>query len=125
MSPSPGGDAFLPPTSPLSQPFDPSHYVEHVTRTALLLEQLARDVRALRDQTDTHGKGVESIRACVSVLEMGFAVFKVASEGEIAACQTSVSALEEKLRWLSRLVIGSLVTGIIGGLIAAVWRMLS
>lgn len=125
MSPSPGGDAFLPAASSLSQPFDPSHYVEHVTRTALLLEQLARDVRALRDQTDTHGKGVESIRACVSTLERDFAVFKVATEGEITACQATIAALEERLRWLSRLVIGSIVTGIIGGLLAVVWRSLS
>lgn len=104
------------------QALDPQHYVEHVTRTALLLEQLARDVKALREQNDTFGRGTEGLRTTVSALEKDLALCKLSTTTEVGACKETVRALEEKLRWVSRLLVGALITGIVSGTLALVWK---
>jgi hypothetical protein len=104
-------------------PLDPSHYVEHVTRTALLLEQLARDVKALRDQTDSSIRDTGALRGCISAVERDLAVFKVDANGRAEVNKTNIGDLTERLRWLSRLVIGALVTSAIGGLVALFYRL--
>ena len=104
-------------------PLDPGHYVEHVTRTALLLEQLARDVKALRDQTDSSIRDTGALRGCVSAVERDLAVFKVDATGRAEVNKTSIADVTERLRWLSRLVIGALVTSVLGGLVALIYRL--
>lgn len=106
-----------------SSPLDPTHYVEHVTRTALLLEQLARDVKALREQTDSSSRDTSTIRSTVAALEREMAVFKIDTTGKIETNKGSISSIEEKLRWLSRLVIGAVITSALGGLIALLYKM--
>lgn len=104
-------------------PLDPGHYVEHVTRTALLLEQLARDVKALRDQTESSVRDTSGLRGTVVAIERDLAVFKVDTIGRMDANKQSITNLEERLRWLSRLVIGALVTSLLTGLVALIYRL--
>lgn len=103
-------------------PLDPSHYVEHVTRTALLLEQLARDVKALRDQTESGGRITSDLSRGLATLERVVAVFQTQTNGSVSNNETSIKDLAERLKWLSRLVITSLITGIIGGAIALIFK---
>lgn len=106
-----------------SGPLDPSHYVEHVTRTALLLEQLARDVKALREQTESSARDTSGLRTTVGAIERDIAVFKVDSSGRVETNRLSIEKVSEGLRWLSRLVIGTFLTAIIGGLVALLYRL--
>jgi hypothetical protein len=109
----------------MGEALDPIQYAQHVTRTAMLLEQLARDVHALREQMESGGRGTEALRVTVGQVEREFAVFKTQAQARMDGSVVSVTGIEERLRWLSRLVIGSLVTGILGGAIALVFRALS
>jgi hypothetical protein len=104
-------------------PFDPGHYVEHVTRTSLLLEQLARDVKALREQTESSARDTGALRGSVAVVERDFAVFKVDALGRAEVNKESIRVVTERLQWLSRLVIGALVTSVLGGLVAWIYRL--
>jgi hypothetical protein len=106
-------------------PLDPTHYVEHVTRTALLLEQLARDVKALREQTESSVRDTSGLRESVNSIKTDFAVFKVDTVGRMDTNRESINVLEERLRWLSRLVIGGLLSGVIAGIIALIFRVLA
>lgn len=104
-------------------PLDPSHYVEHVTRTALLLEQLARDVKSLRDQTEYGLKDISGLRTSLTVLERDLAVYKVDTNSKVEANHTAIENQGERLRWLYRVVVGALLTGIVGGAVALVFRL--
>jgi hypothetical protein len=103
-------------------PLDPSHYIEHVTRTALLLERLALDVRALKDQVDRGLNSTESLRKITGDIERDLAVFKVSTSGIIATNREAIEVLTERLRWLSRLVLGAFVTGIIAGIVTIIFK---
>jgi hypothetical protein len=102
---------------------DPSGYIVHVTRTAILLEQMARDLKALRDQAEASSRSMETMRNDVATYEREFAVYKTGTESKISVNQESIKLMEERLRWLSRLVVGALITGVIGGVIALVFKL--
>lgn len=103
-------------------PLDPSHYVEHVTRTALLLEQLARDVKALREQTESGGRMTNDLGRRLSEVEKEAAVFKTQTIGKVEINETNIRDLAEKIKWLSRVVVTAIVTGLIGGALALVFK---
>jgi hypothetical protein len=105
-------------------PLDPSHYVEHVTRTALLLEQLARDVKSLREQTEYGLKDISGLRTSLTLMERDLAVFKVDMGSKVATNHETIDGLGERLRWLVRVVVGALLTGIVGGTIALIFKLL-
>lgn len=104
---------------------DPRAYVEHVTRTALVLEQLAKDVAALRTESSGRTRDLEELRGAVSRHEKDFAVFQVETTAAIKKNEERLTSLEERLRWLNRLVVGALVTGILSGLGALIFHSLS
>lgn len=106
-------------------PFDPSHYVEHVTRTALVLEQLARDVKALRDQSETNIRDSGGLKDSLNNLKTDHAIFKIDTIGKIDVNREAINSLVERTKWLSRLIIGALVTGIIAGVVALVFRSIN
>ncbi len=101
----PDNSSNLVPQNP--SPLDPSHYIEHVTRTALLLERLATDVKSLKDQMERGLSGTDGLRKVVGDLERDLAVFKVSTTGTIGTNKESIEVLTERLRWLSRLVLGA------------------
>ena len=101
-------------------PLDPSHYVEHVTRTALLLEQLARDVKSLKDDVSKWSADTEGLRRVVGDIERDLAVFKERTSSLIAANRESIESLANGLQWIRRAVISTLVAAIISGIIALV-----
>lgn len=105
----------------VSEALDPMKFVEHTTRTALLLEQLARDVKDLRERVS--GLGLDSLRASMSSLERDCAVLKTDMSSRSESNRTRLGEVEERLRWLSRLVAGAFITGGIGGLVALLWKM--
>lgn len=102
---------------------DPTSYVEHVTRTAMLLEQLARDVSALRKDTEDGSRTVSDLRKTAGDTEKDLAVFKVDTGSRIAVNAESIKEIAERLRWLSRLVLGAVLTGILGGGIALIFKL--
>ena len=106
-------------------PLDPSHYVEHVTRTALLLEQLARDVKALREQTEASVRDTGGLRSALSQLEKHCAVFETDAVSRMEVNRVCITDLTERLRWLNRLVIGAVVSGLISGLVALIYGLTS
>lgn len=105
-------------------PLDPSRYIEHVTRTALLLERLAVDVRSLKELVDHGLSNVEGLRKAIGEIERELAVFKVSTTSTTSANKEAIEVLTERLRWLSRLVNGAIVTGVIGALLAAIVKAL-
>jgi regulator of replication initiation timing len=108
---------------PDQSPLDPTHYVEHVTRTALLLEQLARDVKALRDQTETSVRDTSGLRMTMTALEKELAVFKSDTQGKIETNKFTIENLADKIQWLTRVVAGTLITSIVGGLVALIYKL--
>lgn len=103
--------------------FDQDNYIVHLTKTALYIEQLAKDIAAIREQNENHSKSVESIRNTLGALEKEFAVYKVGTSTDISANKETIRNLEEKLRWLSRLVIGALISGVISGIVALIFKV--
>ena len=77
----------------------------------------ARDVNALQERADLAYKGTEATRRELADLEKEVAVYKAATNSKVAVNETNISDLTERLKWLSRLVIGALLTGVIGGII--------
>ena len=106
----------------VSDALDPSRFAAHVVRTGLLIEQLARDVKYLRDQFEASSRSNETTRSSVSSQEREVAVFKATTTSEIAALKDAIDDIVEKQRWLSRLVMGALITGLISGVLALVWK---
>jgi hypothetical protein len=107
----------------VSEALDPAKFAVHVTRTALLLEQLARDVRELRDRAESNGRGTDELRGLCARLERDAAVFKSEIEASVKGNREGLEKLEERLRWLSRVVLGAVVTGVIGGLLALIFKL--
>jgi hypothetical protein len=105
-------------------PLDPSHFIEHVTRTALLLEALARDVKRLADETTRVLGNVDGLRASLNSTATEFAVFKVDTAAKISANKETIDGLTERIKWLNRLIISGLIAGIISGIIALVFKAL-
>jgi hypothetical protein len=106
----------------IADSLDPAQYASHVTRTAILLEQLARDVSALREESERNAKGSNGLREQVAIQDRDFLVFKEATNGRISANEIALRDLTERLKWLGRLVIGTLITGIISGMIAILFK---
>lgn len=109
---------------PVTGSLDPTHYIEHVTRTALLLESLARDVKTLTDETKRSLSNTESLRISLNQTDREFAVYKAEIAGKISTNKENIEILTERIKWLNRLVISALVTGAIGGIIAIIFKSL-
>lgn len=107
----------------IADSLDPAQYASHVTRTAILLEQLARDVSALRDETERGVQNTNGMRSSISAMDRDLALLRESLTAKIVTNETNIHNLEERLRWLGRLVIGTLVTGIVGGAIAIVFKL--
>lgn len=101
---------------------NPAQYATHVTRTTLLLEQLSKDVAALRTETETSIRGTEALRTKVADMDRDTAVARETINSRISNNDSGLKELNERLRWLSRLVIGALISGVIGGILALVFR---
>jgi len=82
----------------------------------------ARDLIALEQRTNLAFDGTEATRRELSQLGKDVAVDKAATAAQIAVNETNIKDLTERLKWLSRLVIAALVTGVIGGILAWVFR---
>jgi len=107
----------------VAESLDPAKYIEHVTRTALLLERLADDVSALRTKGEDGSRTIETLRSDVAGIKQDLAVFKVKVDSEIKANQEAIRDLSEGLRWLRRLVVGAVVTGLLSGALAIVFKL--
>lgn len=103
---------------------DPRHYVEHVTRTALLLEQLARDVNGLRILTESSVRGTDALRVDLARQDRESAVYRAENTADVRANTDRIDKIEERLRWLSRLIVGAVVAGVISGVLGIVWAAL-
>ena len=108
----------------IADSLDPAQYASHVTRTALLLEQLARDVSALRDETERSIQGSNGLRTAITNIERENAVFKEAITGRVGINEVAIHDLTERLKWLGRLVVGALLTGAISGVVAIIFKAL-
>lgn len=51
-------------------------------------------------------------------------VRQAVAEAGIAELKNDISAIKSDTRWILRLIIGTMVTGIIGGAVALVWSAL-
>lgn len=109
----------------IADSLDPVQYASHVTRTAILLEQLARDVSALREETERSSQGANGLRTDFARFDRSTAVFQESVTARIGVNETAIHDLTERLRWLGRLVIGSLITGVLSGLLAFAFRVAS
>lgn len=96
--------------------------VEQIKGTLTDLRIASRDVSSLRERTDAACKGTEDTRLRLSDIEREFAVYKTSTGSQITVNTESIKDIAEKLKWLSRLVLGSLITGIIGGILALVFK---
>lgn len=105
----------------VSEALDPLKFIEHTTRTALLLEQLARDVKDLRERVG--GLGLDSLRSSVSALERDFAVTRNDLASRAEANRDRIAKVEERIQWLSRLVLAAFITGAIGGFVGVLWKL--
>lgn len=110
-------------TQKIGDSLDPAQYASHVTRTAILLEQLARDVSALRDETERSIQNTAGMRTLIAGMDRDIALLKESLTTKIVANETNIHNLEERLRWLGRLVIGTLVTGVLSGGLALIFRV--
>jgi len=118
----------------ISYSLDPAQYAAHVERTSLLLEQLAENVRGLREQ---HGRlDAELARLREDIMRQGAYVLErdfrrdyglqgqVISDlkAEVASNKETIARLAGTLGWLTKLVVGAVLTGLISGGIAIIFR---
>lgn len=108
----------------VAEALDPAGYVAHVTRTAMLLEQLARDVAAVRAKVEDASREMGDLRKVSGETKQEVAVFKVDTGARISANQEAIKELSDGLRWVRRLVVGAVLAGIASGLIALVFKAL-
>lgn len=108
----------------IGEALDPRGYIEHVTRTALVLEQLAKDVAALRSESTGRSRDLEDLRVAAAKNEKDFAVFKVKLTADVRKNEERLTSLEERIRWLNRLVVGVVVTAVLSGLVALIFHNL-
>jgi len=106
----------------VAESLNPAQFAVHVTRTTMLLEQMSKDLQALRTETEISIKSTETLRGRVSDMERDTAVHREATLSRVSANETLLKELDERLRWLGRLVIGALITGTVGGILAFVFR---
>lgn len=106
----------------IASPLDPQHYIEHVTRTAMLLESLARDMKSLADKTERGLSNTDGLRVSLTLTQTEFAVFRVDTGAKIATNRETIDALIERIKWLNRLIIGAVLAGLISGIVAIIFK---
>lgn len=106
-------------------PFDPQKYIEHVTKTAMLLDRLAQDVHALRVLADAREADGRALRSTVMELEKELAIYKVENSARVKANEEGIGVLVERLKWVSRAVLGTVITGLVSGAVALVFKLLA
>lgn len=102
-----------------------------------LLERLAEDMKEIKVELKDTNRRLESLRNDemerlrsrlaeereARAAAMGGADLRAATlKAEVDTNSATLRDLAERLRWLSRLVIGALVSGVIGGALALVFK---
>lgn len=106
----------VPSERKIADELDPGQYLVHVTRTALLLEQQAESLSALRRETGTTASDVHQLRTEVAQLRTDLAVFKERYDGKLDGLATAAG------------VKGTIVTAIVALLTAlatVVWNVIA
>ena len=106
----------VPSERKIADELDPGQYLVHVTRTALLLEQQAESLAALRRETGTNANDLHQLRTEIAQLRTDLAVFKERYDGKLEGLATSGG------------VKGTIVTAIVALLTAVatvVWTLVT
>ncbi len=108
----------------VAESLDPAGYVAHITRTAMAIEQLARDVAALRDTRESDARDMTDLRRVTGDTKTEFAVFKVDCMAKIGTNSDAIKELVDGLRWLRRTLVGAIIVGVASGVIAVIFQAL-
>lgn len=83
-----------------------------------------RDIATLRSSMDGAARDLISLREKFADLVAKEGVQAERWSSQIAVNETNIKDLTERIKWLSRLVLGSLITGVVGGALAYLFRVL-
>lgn len=90
------------------------------------VQVVSEDLRRIHSDMERNSARIDSLRDLIQQIQVGrmqsMEIQQTAQAAAIAACEKSIERLVSGQMWISRLLVGVLLTGIISGIVAVLFR---